>query len=56
MTAPALYEIETSEDEDGTMHPVGQLWTPGEDAVENGFLAHGDLHGRRAGRPGPRPG
>lgn len=44
MTAPALYEIETSEDDDGTMHPVEQLWTPGEDAVENGFLAHGDLH------------
>lgn len=44
MTAPALYEIETSEGDDGTMHPVEQLWTPGEDAVENGFLAHGDLH------------
>ncbi|MCO8303620.1 hypothetical protein ACFV4E_38270 [Streptomyces hygroscopicus] len=45
MTAPALYEIETSEDDDGTMHPAEQLWTPGEDAVEHGgFLAHGDLH------------
>ncbi|MGW2689503.1 hypothetical protein ACWC6I_40880 [Streptomyces sp. NPDC001414] len=39
----ALYEIETSEGDDGTMHPAEQLWTPGEDAVENGFLAHGDL-------------
>lgn len=43
MTA-ALYEIETSEGDDGTMHPVEQLWTPGEDAVENGFLAHSGLH------------
>ncbi|MFI2241134.1 hypothetical protein [Streptomyces chrestomyceticus] len=44
MNAPALYEIETSEGDDGIMHPVEQLWTPGEDAVDNGFLAHGDLH------------
>lgn len=44
MTAPALYEVETSEGDDGAMHPAEQLWTPGEDAVENGFLAHGDLH------------
>ncbi|MFJ9634745.1 hypothetical protein ACIRU8_44360 [Streptomyces sp. NPDC101175] len=44
MTASALYKIETSEGDDGTMHPVEQLWTPGEDAVENGFLAHGKLH------------
>ncbi|MFF7954098.1 hypothetical protein [Streptomyces griseorubiginosus] len=43
MTAPALYEIETSEGDDGTTHPVEQLWTPGEDATENGFLAHRDL-------------
>ncbi|MET9656783.1 hypothetical protein [Streptomyces sp. NPDC006510] len=28
MTAPALYEIETSEGDDGTLHPVEQLWTP----------------------------
>ncbi|WJV51800.1 hypothetical protein [Streptomyces flavofungini] len=41
----ALYEIETSEGDDGTMHPVEQLWTPGgEDAVANGFLAHAGLH------------
>ncbi|MDX3540043.1 hypothetical protein PV721_38215 [Streptomyces sp. MB09-01] len=44
MTAPALYEIETSEGDDGTPHPAEQLWTPGEDAVENGFVAHRGLH------------
>ncbi|GAA1923880.1 hypothetical protein [Streptantibioticus ferralitis] len=44
MTAPALYEIETSEGDDGTPHPAEQIWTPGEDAVENGFLAHRALH------------
>ncbi|MFJ2736099.1 hypothetical protein [Streptomyces sp. NPDC087317] len=44
MTAPALHEIETSEGDDGTMHPAEQLWTPGEDAVESGFLAHAGLH------------
>ncbi|MFJ4865982.1 hypothetical protein [Streptomyces sp. NPDC088748] len=44
MTAPALYEIENSEGDDGTMHPAEQLWTPGEDAVENGFLTHRALH------------
>lgn len=44
MTAPALYEIETSEGDDGTPHPVEQLWTPCEDATENGFLAHSGLH------------
>ncbi|MFF8911697.1 hypothetical protein ACF08P_44150, partial [Streptomyces olivaceoviridis] len=44
MTAPALYEIVTSERDDGTMDPVEQLWTPGEDAVENGFIVHRGLH------------
>ncbi|WP_369384068.1 hypothetical protein [Streptomyces sp. cg36] len=44
MTAPALYEIETSEGDDGTLHPVEQLWTPGEDAVEHGFIVHRDLY------------
>ncbi|MFF3488712.1 hypothetical protein ACFYXC_36395 [Streptomyces sp. NPDC002701] len=43
MTAPALYEIEASEGDDGTMHPVEQLWTPGEDATQNGFLAYSGL-------------
>ncbi|WP_438490745.1 hypothetical protein [Streptomyces sp. S186] len=44
MTTTVLYEIETSEGDDGTMHPVEQLWTPSEDAVENGFVAHRGLH------------
>lgn len=44
MTTTGLYEIETSVGDDGTMHPVEQLWTPGEDAVENGFLAHSGLY------------
>ncbi|MEV4506434.1 Imm49 family immunity protein [Streptomyces klenkii] len=44
MTAPVLYGIETSEVDDGTMHPVEQLWTPGEDAVENGFIVHRGFH------------
>ncbi|MEU8550544.1 hypothetical protein AB0C81_26785 [Streptomyces roseoverticillatus] len=29
MTTTTLYEIETSEGDDGTLHPVEQLWTPG---------------------------
>ncbi|MBT1183919.1 hypothetical protein HET69_07790 [Streptomyces sp. CJ_13] len=37
MTATTLYEIESSEGDDGTTHPTEQLWTPGEDAVENGL-------------------
>ncbi|WP_367140636.1 MULTISPECIES: hypothetical protein [Streptomyces] len=40
----ALYEIETSEGDDGAMRPVEQLWAPGEGAVENGFIAHRGLH------------
>ncbi|MFJ2774285.1 hypothetical protein [Streptomyces sp. NPDC087300] len=44
MTAPASYEIETSEGDDGTMHPVEQLWTPSEDTTKNDFLAHAGLH------------
>ncbi|WP_093804392.1 hypothetical protein [Streptomyces sp. Wb2n-11] len=44
MTTTALYEIETSEGDDGTPHPVEQLWTPGEDAVEKGFVIHRGLY------------
>ncbi|MFG2885710.1 hypothetical protein ACGFYV_26035 [Streptomyces sp. NPDC048297] len=44
VTAPALHETEASEGDDGTMHPVERPWTPGEDAVENGFLDHSSLH------------
>lgn len=45
MSAPALYEIETSEGDDGTMHPAEQLWTPcAEDAADSGFIAHRGLY------------
>ncbi|WP_223279786.1 hypothetical protein [Streptomyces sp. SDr-06] len=44
MTAPALYEIETSEGDDGTPHPAEQLWTPCADgAADHGFIAHQGL-------------
>lgn len=40
-----LYEIETSEGDDGTMHPVEQLWTPcADDAADSGFVAHRGLY------------
>lgn len=45
MTAPALYEIETSESDDGTLHPVEQIWTPCADgAADHGFIAHRGLY------------
>ncbi|MEV6549267.1 hypothetical protein AB0M57_11200 [Streptomyces sp. NPDC051597] len=41
MTAPALYEIETSEGDDGAMHPAEQVWTPCADgAADPEFIAH----------------
>ncbi|GHD52185.1 hypothetical protein [Streptomyces galbus] len=40
MTTKGLYEIEISEGDDGTTHPTEQLWTPGKDAMENGFIVH----------------
>ncbi|WP_055714061.1 hypothetical protein [Streptomyces torulosus] len=44
MTAPALYEIETSEGDGGTMHPAEQLWTPCVDGMaDHGFIAHQGL-------------
>lgn len=44
MTTP-LYEIDTSEADDGTEHPTEALWTPaGEEAVKHGFVAHGGLY------------
>ncbi|MEU4800217.1 hypothetical protein [Streptomyces sp. NPDC023327] len=44
MTAPALYEIETSEGDDGTMHPAEQSWTPCVDGTaDRGFIAHQGL-------------
>ncbi|MFI5621727.1 hypothetical protein [Streptomyces sp. NPDC051567] len=45
MTTTAPYEIETSEGDDGTPHPVEQLWTPcADDAPDSGFVAHRDLY------------
>lgn len=44
MTTTAPYEIETSEGDDGTPHPAEQLWTPGDDAAENGFIVHRGLY------------
>ncbi|GGO94577.1 hypothetical protein [Wenjunlia tyrosinilytica] len=42
MTATALYEIETTEADNGTTPPE-QLWTPGEDAERDGpCIAHLD--------------
>ncbi|MEU9189460.1 hypothetical protein AB0D14_33945 [Streptomyces sp. NPDC048484] len=44
MTTP-LYEIETSEGDDGSRHPVEQLWTPcADDAADSGFVAHRGLY------------
>ncbi|WP_409239362.1 hypothetical protein [Streptomyces sp. PA5.6] len=41
MTAPALYEIETSEGDDGTRHPAEHVWTPCADGTaDHGFIAH----------------
>ncbi|MGC4986655.1 hypothetical protein ACLQ18_39700 [Streptomyces sp. DT193] len=52
MTAPALYEIETSKGADGTMHPVEQIWTPcADDATDNGFIAYRGLHITGIGDP-----
>lgn len=45
MTASALYEIETSEGDDGTPHPVEQLCTPcADDPAGSGFIAHRGLY------------
>ncbi|MEV5731255.1 hypothetical protein AB0N50_36640 [Streptomyces pharetrae] len=44
MTTTSLYDLVTSEGDDGTMHPAEQLWAPGEDAVENGFIVHRGMH------------
>ncbi len=45
MTTTALYEIETSEADDGTTHPAEQLWTPcADDAADNGFVVHRGLY------------
>lgn len=51
MTA-ALFEIETTEAADGTTHPAEQIWSPGEDAKEHGFLAYSGLYITGIGGPG----
>ncbi|MBM7167441.1 hypothetical protein JQK87_03205 [Streptomyces sp. G44] len=44
MTAPALYEIETSEGDDGTMRPIEHLWTPDHgDPKRLGFITHNGI-------------
>ncbi|MFI8164092.1 hypothetical protein ACIF6I_33420 [Streptomyces microflavus] len=43
----ALYEIGTSESDDGSTHPAECIWTPGEDAeeaAESGFVIHRSLY------------
>lgn len=41
----ALYEIETSEAEDGTMVPAESIWTPtAENAADSGFVAYRGLY------------
>jgi hypothetical protein len=44
MVTTALYEIETSEADDGTTVPAEGIWTPGEDAADNGFVVHHGLY------------
>ncbi|MDQ0408770.1 hypothetical protein ABVB69_38395 [Streptomyces sp. NPDC000349] len=44
MVTTALYEIETSEADDGTTGPAEGIWTPGEDAAYNGFVVHRGLY------------
>ncbi|MFI1568382.1 hypothetical protein ACH4ZX_36090 [Streptomyces sp. NPDC020490] len=44
MTTTGLYEIETSEGDDGTPHPAEQVWTPCADGTaDHGFIAHQSL-------------
>ncbi|MDX3587597.1 hypothetical protein [Streptomyces europaeiscabiei] len=47
----ALYEIETSEADDGTTVPAEGIWTPGEDAADNGFVVYGGLYVAGLGAP-----
>ncbi|KIE24757.1 hypothetical protein LK08_23070 [Streptomyces sp. MUSC 125] len=47
----ALYEIETSEADDGTTVPAEGIWTPGEDAADNGFVVHHGLYIAGIGAP-----
>ncbi|MES5824843.1 hypothetical protein [Streptomyces sp. RG80] len=48
----ALYEIETSEADDGTTVPAEAIWTPSsEDAADYGFISHGGLYVAGLGAP-----
>ncbi|MDX2521653.1 hypothetical protein PV355_42110 [Streptomyces stelliscabiei] len=47
----ALYEIETSEADDGTTVPAEGIWTPGEDATDNGFVVYRGLYVAGIGAP-----
>ncbi|MEU9083411.1 hypothetical protein [Streptomyces sp. NPDC048357] len=50
MTTADLYVIETTEADDGTMHPAEQIWS-GEDAKAYGFLEYGRVHITAFGGP-----
>ncbi|MGA5771835.1 hypothetical protein ACPC36_30720 [Streptomyces pseudogriseolus] len=44
MTTTGLYEIKTSEGDDGALHPAEQVWTPcAGGAADHGFIAHQGL-------------
>ncbi|WP_331722799.1 hypothetical protein OG848_47495 (plasmid) [Streptomyces canus] len=52
MTTTALYEIETSEADDGTIVPAEGIWIPSiEDAADNGFISYGGLYVAGIGDP-----
>jgi hypothetical protein len=52
VTATALYEIETSEADDGTTVPAEGIWTPSsEDAADNGFITYNGLYVAGIGAP-----
>lgn len=43
-TASPLYELETAEADDGTVHPTEHVWTPeGQDALGHGFHSYNAL-------------
>ncbi|MFD9601804.1 hypothetical protein [Streptomyces sp. NPDC059970] len=45
MSTTTLYEIETSEGDDGSTHPAEQLWTPcAGDVADSGFVTHQGLY------------
>jgi hypothetical protein len=52
LTTTALYEIETSEADDGTTVPAEGIWTPSsDDAADNGFIAYSGLYVAGIGAP-----